>query len=47
VTRQRIAGLYPNGESRFTVRRREEGGVEAEVLLPLRNVQLQDEDSTA
>ncbi len=47
VTRQRIAGLYPNGESRFTVRRREEGGVEAEILLPLRNVQLRDEDSAA
>jgi LytS/YehU family sensor histidine kinase len=35
VTRDRIAGLYPNGDSRFAVRRREEGGTEVEISLPL------------
>jgi two-component sensor histidine kinase len=37
VTRQRIEGLHPNGESRFTLRRRREGGTEALILLPLRS----------
>jgi LytS/YehU family sensor histidine kinase len=36
LTRDRIAGLYPNGSSRFGVRRRVEGGTEVEVTLPLR-----------
>ncbi len=36
VTRERIAALYPNGESRFTVRRRDEGGTAVEISLPLR-----------
>jgi len=35
VTRERIAGMYPNGESRFEVRNRQEGGTEVEILLPL------------
>jgi two-component system, LytTR family, sensor kinase len=35
VTRERIGGLYPNGLSRFTVRRRVEGGTAVEILLPL------------
>jgi two-component system, LytTR family, sensor kinase len=36
VTRDRIRGLHPNGGSRFTVRRRREGGTEAAISLPLR-----------
>jgi two-component system LytT family sensor kinase len=36
VTRERIAGLYPNGLSRFAVNRRAGGGTEAEISLPLR-----------
>jgi signal transduction histidine kinase len=36
ITRERIAGLHPNGESRFVVRNREEGGTEVEISLPLR-----------
>lgn len=35
VTRERIAGLHPNGDSRFDVRRRAEGGTAVEILLPL------------
>ncbi len=38
ITRQRIAGLHPNGASRFVVRNRAEGGTEVEVSLPLRPV---------
>lgn len=38
ITRQRIAGLHPNGASRFVVRNRVEGGTEVEVSLPLRLV---------
>lgn len=38
ITRQRIAGLHPNGTSRFAVRSRAEGGTEVEVSLPLRLV---------
>lgn len=35
VTRERIAGLHPNGDSRFSVRNREQGGTEVEISLPL------------
>jgi LytS/YehU family sensor histidine kinase len=35
VTRERIAGLYPNGHA-FNIRRRPEGGTRVEILLPLR-----------
>ncbi len=35
VTRDRIAGLYPDGTSRFAVRRRVDGGTEVEIALPL------------
>ncbi len=35
VTRERIAGLHPNGNSRFAVSRREEGGTEVAIWLPL------------
>jgi sensor histidine kinase YesM len=38
ITRQRIAGLHPNGMSRFVVKNRMEGGTEVEVSLPLRLV---------
>jgi two-component system LytT family sensor kinase len=38
ITRQRIAGLHPNGTSRFVVKNRIEGGTEVEVSLPLRLV---------
>jgi two-component system, LytTR family, sensor kinase len=36
VTRQRVAGLYPNGETCFAVNRRASGGTEVEISLPLR-----------
>lgn len=36
VTRQRIAGLYPNGTSQFAIRNRERGGTEVEIDLPFR-----------
>jgi len=36
LTRERIAGLYPNEASQFTVRGREDGGTEAIIVLPLR-----------
>jgi two-component system, LytTR family, sensor kinase len=36
ITRERIAGLNPNGESSFVVRNREEGGAAVEISLPLR-----------
>jgi two-component system LytT family sensor kinase len=36
VTRERIAGMYPNGEGTFAIRGRDEGGTVAEIVLPLR-----------
>lgn len=36
VTRERIAGLHPNGSSLLTVARRATGGTEVEIVLPLR-----------
>jgi two-component system, LytTR family, sensor kinase len=38
ITRQRIAGLHPDGASRFAVTNRIEGGTQVEVSLPLRLV---------
>ncbi len=35
VTRERIAGLHPGGDSRFTVQSRPGGGTAVEILLPL------------
>jgi signal transduction histidine kinase len=35
LTRDRIAGLYPNGASHFAVRRSASGGTEVEITLPL------------
>ncbi len=36
ITRERIAGLHPNGDSHFVVRNREEGGASVEISLPLK-----------
>jgi len=36
VTRQRLAGLYSDGEACFAVNRRASGGTEVEISLPLR-----------
>lgn len=36
VTRERILGLHPNGNSRFFIHRRDTGGTEVEISLPLR-----------
>jgi sensor histidine kinase YesM len=36
ITRERVAGLHPDGQNRFVVRNREEGGTEVEISLPLR-----------
>ena len=36
VTRERIVGLHPDGNSRFSVRPRDGGGTEVEISLPLR-----------
>jgi len=36
VTRQRVEGLYPDGETCFAVNRRASGGTEVEISLPLR-----------
>lgn len=36
VTRERIVGLNPNGNSRFAVTRRSSGGTQVEISLPLR-----------
>ena len=36
VTRQRVAGLYPDGGTCFAVNRRASGGTEVEISLPLR-----------
>jgi len=36
VTRERILGLHPDGNSRFVVRPRHGGGAEVEISLPLR-----------
>jgi two-component system, LytTR family, sensor kinase len=36
VTRQRVAGLYPDGATSFAVNRRAGGGTEVKITLPLR-----------
>lgn len=46
ITRERIAGLHPNGDSRFEVHNRAEGGTAAEISLPLRLVG-EEEDGRA
>jgi two-component system, LytTR family, sensor kinase len=47
VTRERIAGLHPNGNSRFSVARRSNGGTEVEISLPLRLTGEQADDRLA
>jgi two-component system, LytTR family, sensor kinase len=47
VTRERIAGLHPNGSSRFAVGRRSGGGTEVEISLPLRLTGEQADDRPA
>jgi two-component system, LytTR family, sensor kinase len=47
VTRERIAGLHPNGSSRFAVGRRSGGGTEVEISLPLRLTGEQADDRSA
>lgn len=37
ITRERIAGLHPNGLSRFVVHDRPEGGTAVEISLPMRS----------
>jgi two-component system, LytTR family, sensor kinase len=44
ATRERIAGLHPNGNSRFAVNRRSGGGTEVEISLPLRYIGEQSDD---
>lgn len=46
ITRERIAGLHPNGASRFVIHNREEGGTAVEISLPLR-VNGDDHDGSA
>jgi two-component system, LytTR family, sensor kinase len=36
ITRERIAGLHPEGSSHFSIRRRAEGGTAVEIHFPLR-----------
>src|SRR5271170_3722820 len=47
VTRERIAGLHPNGNSRFAVRRRSAGGTEVQISLPLRFTGEPNDDQSA
>lgn len=42
VTRDRIAGLHPDGSGEFAVRNRAGGGTEVEILLPLRVVEAEE-----
>jgi len=35
VTRERIAGMYPDNEGSLTIKGRDEGGTEVEIFLPL------------
>jgi signal transduction histidine kinase len=47
ITRERIAGLHPNGTSSFAVRNRAEGGTVVEVSLPLRRGEVANERAYA
>ncbi|HET6208148.1 MAG TPA: histidine kinase [Terracidiphilus sp.] len=47
VTRERIAGLYPDGEGIFTIRSREGGGTIVEIVLPLRVIGEEANDGAA
>jgi len=46
VTRERIVGLHPDGNSRFSVRPRTGGGTEVEISLPLRFAEERASDPT-
>ncbi len=46
ITRERIAGLHPNGASRFVIYNRDTGGTAVEISLPLR-VNGDDHDGNA
>ena len=45
ITSERVAGLHPNGDSRFTVRNRIEGGTVVEISLPLRVIGAETDDA--
>jgi LytS/YehU family sensor histidine kinase len=47
VTRERIAGLYADGSSRFEVTRRSGGGTEVEISLPIRLTHEEADDRPA
>ncbi len=47
VTRERIAGLYPNGEASFTIGPREDGGTVVEIVLPLRVIGEEPNEASA
>jgi sensor histidine kinase YesM len=47
VTRERIAGLYPSGESSFAVGPRSEGGTEVNIVLPLRVIGEEPSEASA
>jgi signal transduction histidine kinase len=47
VTRERIAGLYPNGEASFAIGPREDGGTVVEIVLPLRVIGEEPNEASA
>jgi two-component system, LytTR family, sensor kinase len=47
VTRERIAGLYPNEEARFSIGPRQEGGTVVEIVLPLRVIGEEPNEASA
>jgi two-component system LytT family sensor kinase len=47
VTRERIAGLYPNGEGSFAIGPREDGGTVVEIVLPLRVIGEEPNEASA
>jgi signal transduction histidine kinase len=47
VTRERIAGLYPNDEARFSIGPRQDGGTVVEIVLPLRVIGEEPNEASA
>jgi two-component system, LytTR family, sensor kinase len=47
VTRERIAGLYPNEEARFSIGPRADGGTVVEIVLPLRVIGEEPNEASA
>lgn len=47
VTRERIAGLYPNEEARFSIGPRQDGGTVVEIVLPLRVIGEEPNEASA